>query len=241
MFTSTLTLHILNDIDINVILAGIKEIDKKRLAISISIVLFAVVKRTSWELLVVSSRVFFFVRIWQQERTKAKSRVAGFPGGNCAKSKGWQSRCSRWLGREEGGPTSFSQAVPADPTLRGHKRQPWHGDRLSDTLTQPLNHRLSSPSVLEILISPSPPFFFFSLQPPHRPLHPSDHISVPPLRRFNIAIVIRRSLSDRCFHSCCAFTCVIANLLRQFKDHDFYGERVPLATILFLTPCKFSW
>lgn len=50
-------------------------------------------------------------------------------------------------------PHFFLSGVPPDPTLRGHKRQPWHRDRLSDTLTQPLNHRLCCASLLPIHFS----------------------------------------------------------------------------------------
>lgn len=51
------------------------------------------------------------------------------------------------------GPHFFLSEVPPGPTLRGHKRQPRHGDRLSDTLTQPLNHRLRRASLLPIHFS----------------------------------------------------------------------------------------
>lgn len=60
-------------------------------------------------------------------------------------------------------PHFFLSGVPPDPTLRGHKRQPRHGDRLSDTLTQPLNHRLCCASLLPTHFSRFS--FFFGRDP----------------------------------------------------------------------------
>lgn len=92
------------------------------------------------------------------------------------------------------GPHFFLSGVPSSPTLRGHKRQPWHGDRLSDTLTQPLNHRLPRPSTtfLEIL------YFSLAAAPFEIVRSIPRRVSVRLLHRFDIA-VIRRSLSIRFF------------------------------------------
>lgn len=89
-------------------------------------------------------------------------------------------------------PHFFLSGVPPDPTLRGHKRQPWHGDRLSDTLTQPLNHRLCCASLLPIHFSRFS--FFFGRDHPLPLSFPFSHLSA----RFDI-VVIRQFLSDRCF------------------------------------------
>lgn len=43
-------------------------------------------------------------------------------------------------------PHFFLEGVPSGPTLHGHKRQPRHENRLSDTLTQPLEPTIPSPS-----------------------------------------------------------------------------------------------